>query len=104
MSSEIEDLLGYFKKWEAVLKNVNEKHLQPITNNEKQRWANALYSRRKCVEVVGIHSSVGDTALEDKVCQVFREIGVRRIELVNNNTIINVKRTNLEQISPEILR
>ena len=54
MSSEITALLQYFKKLEAdlaVLKNMSEKLLQRITDNERQRWTNVQYSPRECLQV-----------------------------------------------------
>lgn len=54
MSSEITDLLQYFKKLEAdlaVLKNMSEKLLQRITDNERQRWTIFQYSPRECLQV-----------------------------------------------------
>ena len=54
MSSEITDLLQYFKKLEAdlaVLKNMSEKLLQRITDNERQRWTNVQYSPSECLQV-----------------------------------------------------
>ena len=60
-----------------ILKNVNEKLLQRINEKEKQWWASAQYSCRQCLELICIPSSVDDTALEDKVCWVFREIGIK---------------------------
>lgn len=54
MSSEITDLLQYFKKLEAdlaVLKNMSEKLLQRITDNERQRWTNVQYSPPECLQV-----------------------------------------------------
>ena len=38
----------------VILQNVKEKLLQPITDNEKQCWENAQYSRNECLEVAGI--------------------------------------------------
>ena len=78
--------MEYFRKLEAdeaILDNVNEMLLQRITDNERKCWANTQFSRHKCLEVVGIPSSVGDTGLEDKACQVFHgtgaEVGKRDI-------------------------
>ena len=42
------------------------KRLQTI---EKQCWANAQYSKRDCLEISGIPSSVSDNDLEDVVCK-----------------------------------
>ena len=41
-----------------------------------QCLANAQYSRRECLKVVGIPSSVKIKDLESKVCSVFNRIGV----------------------------
>ena len=37
---------------------------------------NAQYSRRECVEVVGLPSSIEDKDLEPTVCRVLQHIGV----------------------------
>ena len=42
---------------------------------ERQCWANAQYSRRECIEVMGIPNSVNINKLEDKVLTVFQIIG-----------------------------
>ena len=47
-----------------------------VVQTERQCWANAQYSRRDTIEVLGIPSSIRDQDLEDKVRNVFREIGV----------------------------
>ena len=36
---------------------------------ERQCWANAQYSRRECLEITGIPSSVSDKDLEEDVCK-----------------------------------
>ena len=41
---------------------------------ERQCWANAQYSRRECVEAVGIPSSFCQNQLEDSVCKVFEKV------------------------------
>ena len=43
---------------------------------ERQCWANAQYSRRDTIEVIGIPTSIRDKNLEDKVRNIFGEIGV----------------------------
>ena len=43
---------------------------------ERQCWAKEQYSRRECLEVVGIPSSVKIKDLEGKVCSVFNRTGV----------------------------
>ena len=39
---------------------------------ERQCWANALYSRRECLEVIGIPSEVDGDVLKEKVLKIFR--------------------------------
>ena len=80
LTNEVKDLLGYFKKLEAdlaVTKNVNSKLMERVVQTERQCWANAQYSRRDTIEVLGIPSSIRDQDLEDKVHNVFREIHQR---------------------------
>ena len=45
-----------------------------INNVERQCWANAQYSRRECLEVVGIPSSVKIKDLKGKVCSFFNRV------------------------------
>ena len=47
-----------------------------MIETERQCRANAQYSRREYLEVVGVPTSVKGDALEDKVLNIFREIGV----------------------------
>ena len=47
-----------------------------LVKTERQYRANAQYSCRECLEVVGIHTSVKDDALGDKVLNVSREIDI----------------------------
>ena len=42
---------------------------------ERQCWENAQYSRKECVEVVGITRQVDDTHLEAKVLSIFQKVG-----------------------------
>ena len=42
---------------------------------ECQCWANAQYSRRECLELVGILRSVSDEDLEKKVLKIFEKVG-----------------------------
>ena len=47
-----------------------------VVQTERQCWANAQYSRRDTIEVIVIPSSIRDKDLEDKVRNIFGEIGV----------------------------
>ena len=42
---------------------------------ERQCWANAQYSRREYLDVVGIPSEVGADVLEEKVLNIFGKLG-----------------------------
>ena len=79
LTTEVKDLLGYFKKLEsdlAVTKNVNSKLMDRVVQTERHCWTNAPYSRRDTIEVIGIPSSIRDKDLEDKVRNIFGEICV----------------------------
>ena len=60
----------------AVTKNVNSKLMERVVQTERQRWANTQYSCRDTIEVISIPSSIRDQDLEDKVRNIFGEIGV----------------------------
>ena len=70
--------LNDFSKLEAdvkIAKNINNLLSQRVVDLERQCWANAQYSRRECLETVGIPRSVDDNSLEEKVIQVFEKVG-----------------------------
>ena len=79
LTNEIKLLKENYKKLESdisVSKTVNSLLTDQMYNAERQCWANAQYSRRECLEVAGIPSSVNVKDLEGKVCTVFNRIGV----------------------------
>ena len=57
-------------------KTVSSLFAEQMNNVERQCWAKAQYSRRECLEVVGIPSLANVKDLEGKVCTVFNRIGV----------------------------
>ena len=78
LTSEMNELNTNFKKIESellVTKNLNGKLLERIVDNERKCWANVQYSRRECLEIVGIPNSVDDSNLEMIVYQVINKIG-----------------------------
>ena len=82
-TTEVKDVLRYFKKLEAdlaVTKNVNSKLMERVLQPKRQYWANAQYSRRETVEVIGIPLSIRDQDLEGKVRNIFEEIGANTDE------------------------
>ena len=59
----------------SITKRVNTELTKRITTLERQCWANAQYSRKECVEVVGIPRQVDDKHLEAKVLSIFQKVG-----------------------------
>ena len=79
LTNEIKLLKENYKKLEsdiAISKTVSSLLTEQMNYVERQCWSNAQYSRRECLEVVGIPSSVNIRDLEDKACTVFNRIGV----------------------------
>ena len=42
---------------------------------ERQCWANAEYSRRECLDIVGIPREMSGEVLEEKVLKIFGKLG-----------------------------
>ena len=61
----------------AITKNVNSQLRNRFVNMERQCWANAQYSRRECVEIVGIPTTVPDNELEETFCKIVDKVGVK---------------------------
>ena len=59
----------------CIVKQTNSLLSKRLVDMEQQCWANAHYSRKECLEVVGIPDSVQNNELEDKVLTVFKKIG-----------------------------
>ena len=59
----------------AVTKNVNNLLLTRLNTLERQCWANAQYSRRECLDIVGIPREVSGEVLEEKVLNIFGKLG-----------------------------
>ena len=70
--AEVRKLTSNFAKFEfesAISKNITTVLSERLVQTERQCWANPQYSRRECVEIVGIPSSVHHNQLEDSVCK-----------------------------------
>ena len=79
LTTVFKDLLAHSKQLEAdlaIARNVNSQLVESVVATERQCWENAQYSRRDTLEVVGIPMSVRDNILEQKIYDVFQEIGV----------------------------
>ena len=59
----------------SIVKQANLSLSKRLVNMKRQCWANAQYSRRECLEVVGIPDSVQNNELEDKVLTILKKIG-----------------------------
>ena len=60
LMAEMKELRISFKRLESdvqIVKTVNNNLLKQLENTERHCWANAQYSRRGCVEVIGIPKS-----------------------------------------------
>ena len=65
---EIRKLNIIFQKLESdisITKNTNSLLLKRVVDLERECWANAQYSRRECLELVGIPASVSHDTLEN---------------------------------------
>ena len=79
LTSGIRDFVAQMKKVKAdvaIVKNVNEKLVNLLIKTERQCWANAHYSRRECLEVIGIPTSIPNDSLEANITKVFDKLGV----------------------------
>ena len=61
----------------AITTNVNSQLHDRFVNMKRQCWANVQYSRRKCVEIVSIPTSVPDNELEETFCKTVDKGGVK---------------------------
>ena len=59
----------------GVTKKVSTLLSERLQTKEKQCWANAQYSRRKCLKISGIPSSVSDNVLEYVACKAITKAG-----------------------------
>ena len=80
---EVQHIRETFKHMESelsVVKNVNNLLSKRLVDMERQCWANAQYSRRECLELVGIPQSVKDDNLEEVVTQIVNKVGINITE------------------------
>ena len=79
INGEIQKINENFSKYEAditITKNVNMLLSNQLNETGKQCWANAQYSCRECIEIVGIPSTADKENLKSKVCEFFYKIEV----------------------------
>ena len=58
-----------------VTKKVNSELFSRLVNMECRCWANAQYSRKECLEVVGIPREVEQKDVEGKMVYVLEKVG-----------------------------
>ena len=72
---KLNDKFSQLESENVVIKKANSLLAKRLVDMERHCWANAQYSRRDCIEVVGIPNSINNNELEDKVLTVFQKIG-----------------------------
>ena len=84
------------------MKQANSLLLKRLVDMQRQCWANAQYSKRECLEVMGIPDSVQNNELEEKVLTISKRIGselsprdieaCRRLKKDNDTVIVKFSR------------
>ena len=77
--NEIVEMKDSFTKLEASLvvsKNVSTKLQERVISLERSLHTSEQYSRRECLELVGIPSTIEDNNLENSVCKILNKIEV----------------------------
>ena len=72
----------------AVTKNINNLLVTRLFSLERQRWVNAQYSRRECLDFVGIPDDVSGEVLEKKVLNIFGKLGCDFLLTVSRRVIV----------------
>ena len=74
---QVRQLNQKFNQLESEISIVNQANSllsKRLVDMERQCWANTQYSKKKCLEEVGIPDSVQNNELEDKVLNIFKKI------------------------------
>ena len=59
----------------SITKHVNTLLSSRLVSLERQYWANAQYSIRECLDILGISPEVSGEVLEEKILNIFDKIG-----------------------------
>ena len=89
---KLNDKFSQFESENAVIKQADSLLSKRLVDIERQCWANAQYSRRECIEMMGISNSVKNNELEDKVLPVFTKLDVNFL-LATLTHVINSGKT-----------
>ena len=74
---ELKLQIDKFDKLEAdvvIARNANSLLSSRLVDTERQCWANAQYSRRETLEIVGLPKSLTNDKAETEVCQIFQSL------------------------------
>ena len=74
--SEMKSKFNVLESELQVSKNVTDHLTKYIKTLERKYHENEQYSRRECLEISGIPTSIEDSALEDTVLKLFRKVNV----------------------------
>ena len=66
----------------AVTRNANSLLSLRLVDIEKQCWANAQYSRRETLEIVGLSKSFKNDEAEANDCQIFKVLTAGSIKVI----------------------
>ena len=89
--NEIRKLNDAFSKLEAdvkIAKNINNLLSQLVVALERQCWANAQYSRRECLEIVGVSHSVDDNSFEERLFKFLKKLFATLILAILKRVIV----------------
>ena len=74
INRELSELQNDFKKIKSdlsVSKNVNSKLHKRVVALEREGWGNNQYSRRECLEIIGVPDSVSNDDLEKTTIKIW---------------------------------
>ena len=91
LKNDLNELKTKFCKLESDLhisRNVNDKLSDKLTVLERKCHANEQYSRRECLEILGIPAEVGDKDIEKKELEVLDAIAPQLTQIWLRTVIV----------------
>ena len=76
LTKEVKNAFQRIEAHIEVVRNANSLLVQRVVALERECYASSQYSRRECLQVVGIPQSVSNDELEGKVLEIFKKIDV----------------------------
>ena len=76
----------------SITKNVNTLLSNRLVTLERQCWTNAQYSRRVCLDIVGIPREISGGVLEEKVLNIFHKLVAIFLLITLNLVIVSAKK------------